>query len=55
MKDWMTRLWRDEAGQDLAEYALLIALIALVVIGAITLLGTQIQAVFNNIANALNP
>ncbi len=52
---WMTRLWRDEAGQDLAEYALLIALIALVVIGAVTLLGTQIQTVFNNIANALNP
>jgi pilus assembly protein Flp/PilA len=55
MKDWMTRLWRDESGQDLAEYALLVALIALVVIGAVTLLGTQIQTVFNNIANALNP
>jgi pilus assembly protein Flp/PilA len=50
-----TRLWRNEEGQDLAEYALLIALIALVVIGAVTLLGTQIQTVFNNIANALNP
>ena len=55
MTAWMTRLWSDEAGQDLAEYALLIALIALVVIGAVTLLGTQIQTVFNNIANALNP
>jgi pilus assembly protein Flp/PilA len=50
-----TRLWRNEEGQDLAEYALLIALIALVVIGAVTLLGTRIQTVFNNIANALNP
>jgi len=55
MKALMTRLWRSEEGQDLAEYALLIALIALVVIGAVTLLGTQIQAVFNMIANALNP
>lgn len=50
-----TRFWKDEEGQDLAEYALLIALIALVVIGAVTLLGTRIQTVFNNIANALNP
>jgi len=50
-----TWLWKDESGQDLAEYALLVALIALVVIGAVTLLGTQIRTVFNNIANALNP
>ncbi len=55
MKALLTRLWRNEEGQDLAEYALLIALIALVVIAAVTLLGTQIQTVFNNIANALNP
>ena len=55
MKALFTRIWRSEEGQDLAEYALLIALIALVVIAAVTLLGTQIQAVFNNIANALNP
>lgn len=55
MKALLTRLWRSEDGQDLAEYALLIALIALVVIGAVTLLGTNIQTVFNNIANALNP
>jgi pilus assembly protein Flp/PilA len=55
MKALMTRLWRSEEGQDLAEYALLIALIALVVIAAVTALGGQIQTVFNNIANALNP
>ncbi len=48
-----TRFWADDSGQDLAEYALLVALIALVVIGAVTLLGTQIQTVFNNIPAAL--
>jgi pilus assembly protein Flp/PilA len=47
-------LWSDESGQDLAEYALLIALIAIVVIAAVTLLGGNISAVFNNIAGALN-
>ena len=55
MKALLCRLWTNEEGQDLAEYALLIALIALVVIAAVTLLGTQIQTVFTNIANALNP
>ena len=47
-------LWSDESGQDLAEYALLIALIAIVVIAAVTLLGGNINTVFNNIAGALN-
>ncbi|HUF89994.1 MAG TPA: Flp family type IVb pilin [Gemmatimonadota bacterium] len=47
-------LWSDESGQDLAEYALLIALIAIVVIAAVTLLGGNISTVFNNIAGALN-
>ena len=50
---WMA-LWSDESGQDLAEYALLIALIAIVVIAAVTLLGGNISTVFNNIAGALN-
>ncbi len=43
----------NESGQDLAEYALLIGLIALVVIGAVTLLGTQLVAAYNNIAGTL--
>ena len=50
---WMA-LWSDGSGQDLAEYALLIALIAIVVIAAVTLLGGNISTVFNNIAGALN-
>lgn len=44
--NWMHR----EEGQDLAEYALLIGLIALVVLVAVTLLGTGLQGVFNRIA-----
>jgi len=45
---------RREEGQDLAEYALLIALIAIAVIAAVTLLGQQISTVLSSIANALN-
>jgi Flp pilus assembly pilin Flp len=36
----------DESGQDLLEYALLVALISLVAVGAITTVGTTIQTVF---------
>ena len=42
---------RNEKGQDLAEYALLIGLIALIVIIAVTLLGTEISTIFSAIAN----
>lgn len=46
---------RDEKGQDAAEYALLIALIAVVIIAAVTLLGEEISAIFSEIAGAINP
>jgi pilus assembly protein Flp/PilA len=44
-------LVRDDSGQDLLEYALLIALIALVCIGAVTAAGSKVSTVFTNIAN----
>lgn len=54
LKNLWTLVWSDDSGQDLAEYALLIALIALVVIGAVTLLGTEINNVFTSITDGLN-
>ena len=50
---WLRTTLRREEGQDLSEYALLIALIALVVIAGVQLLGTNILAIFNNIAGRL--
>lgn len=47
------QLAKSEKGQDLAEYALLIGLIALVVLIAVTLLGVNIATVFTNIAGAI--
>jgi pilus assembly protein Flp/PilA len=44
---------RNDEGQDLLEYALLVALIALVCVGAITLAGTNVNSIFGNIAAAL--
>ena len=41
---------RDDRGQGLAEYALILALIAVVVIAAVTLLGTNINGILSTIA-----
>jgi Flp pilus assembly pilin Flp len=47
------RLWREEKGQDLTEYALLMVLIALVAIASIQTIGTTISNVFSNAAATL--
>ena len=44
---------RDEEAQDLLEYALLVALIALVAVGAVTAAGTNVNAIFNSVATKL--
>ena len=46
-------IWRREDGQDLAEYAILIGLIALVVVGAVTLFGQGVVALFQHITSTL--
>jgi pilus assembly protein Flp/PilA len=46
-------LTRDESGQDLLEYALLVALIALVAFGAVQLAGGSVNTIFSNIATKL--
>ena len=43
----------NDEGQDLLEYALLVALIALVAIAAVTAAGTSVSTIFNNIAGKL--
>lgn len=44
---------KDEEGQSLAEYALILALVAVAVIVAVRTLGTKIQTTFNNIEQEL--
>jgi pilus assembly protein Flp/PilA len=44
---------RDEDGATMVEYGLLVALIALVALGAITTLGTNLSGVFNGAATTL--
>jgi pilus assembly protein Flp/PilA len=44
-----------ETGQGLVEYALILVLIAIVVIGILTLLGGKVSQVFSQINSGLNP
>jgi pilus assembly protein Flp/PilA len=53
MKNLLNRLWKEEEGQDLTEYALLMVLIALVAIASMKTLGTTISNVFSNAAGNL--
>jgi len=48
MKNFLMRLWKEEEGQDLTEYALLLVLISLVAVLAMKSLGQGISDVFSN-------
>jgi pilus assembly protein Flp/PilA len=49
----MFRWLHDDDGQGLVEYALIIAVIAIAIIGAMSYLQSQIQTIFSNIGNNL--
>ncbi len=53
MKKFMNWLKNEESGQGMVEYGLILALIAVVVIGALTLLGGNVKGIFNNAAGKL--
>ena len=50
---WFASMRDREEGQALVEYALILALVAVVSIGALTLLGTNVSGVLNNIAGQI--
>jgi pilus assembly protein Flp/PilA len=51
----MMRLFREEEGQGMTEYAMILGLIAVVVITVVTTMGTSITAKFQSIVDALKP
>jgi Flp pilus assembly pilin Flp len=54
MKNFLRRLWKDEQGQDLTEYALLLVLLTLAAIGSLSTLATAVNGVFRNAASNLS-
>ena len=49
----ITKLWRDEQGQDIAEYAVMLAVILVLVVGTIRLIGSNANAVFSQAASSI--
>ena len=53
MKDLTKLLWRNEEGQDIAEYAVMLAVILVIVIGTVRLIGTNSNNVFSSVASSI--
>ncbi len=53
MVNLVSRMWSDDGGQDIAEYAVMLAVILVIVVGTIKLIGTQANTVFSQTASAL--
>jgi pilus assembly protein Flp/PilA len=47
------QLWSDERGQDIAEYAVMLAVILVIVVGTVRLIGTNANSVFSNVGSAI--
>jgi Flp pilus assembly pilin Flp len=47
------RLWCEEQGQDIAEYAVMLAVILLLVVGTVTLIGGSSNNVFSSVASSI--
>jgi pilus assembly protein Flp/PilA len=53
LTQWLADAMRKEEGQGLAEYALILALIAVIAIAALVFLGTQISTILSSIGDQL--
>ncbi|MGO9168414.1 MAG: Flp family type IVb pilin [Candidatus Sulfotelmatobacter sp.] len=53
MDNFLRKLWADEEGQDIAEYAVMLAVILVIVVGTIQLIGSNANNVFSQVGIAI--
>jgi Flp pilus assembly pilin Flp len=53
MRKWLKTMWHDEQGQDVAEYAVMLAVILVIVVGTIRLIGSNANNVFSSVGSAI--
>ena len=53
MSSFLQQLWRDERGQDIAEYAVMLAVVLVIVVGTIRLIGANANNVFSSVASSI--
>jgi len=51
--EFVQRLWREQEGQDIAEYAVMLAVILVLVVGTVRMIGSSSNNVFSNVSSAL--
>ncbi|MGA7381478.1 MAG: hypothetical protein WBX03_11555 [Terriglobales bacterium] len=54
MKELLRRLWSQEEGQDIAEYAVMLAVILVIVVGTVRLIGSNSNNVFSSVASSIS-
>jgi len=50
---FLRRLWSNEEGQDIAEYAVMLAVILVIVVGTVRLIGSNANNVFSRVGSSL--
>jgi Flp pilus assembly pilin Flp len=53
MKKLLQTLWSNQQGQDIAEYAVMLAVILVIVVGTIRLVGSNANKVFSSVASSV--
>ncbi|HEX4921565.1 MAG TPA: Flp family type IVb pilin [Candidatus Bathyarchaeia archaeon] len=53
MTSFLTQLWANDQGQDIAEYAVMLAVILVLVVGTIRLIGSNANSVFSQAASSI--
>jgi Flp pilus assembly pilin Flp len=51
--NFLRKLWQEENGQDIAEYAVMLAVILVIVVGTVRLIGSNANNVFSNVASSI--
>jgi Flp pilus assembly pilin Flp len=54
MEKLIQSLWNDQDGQDIAEYAVMLAVILVLVVGTVRLVGTNANNVFSSVGSSIN-
>ena len=53
MTKFLQQIWSDETGQDIAEYAVMLAVILVIVVGTIRLIGSNANNVFSQVSSSI--
>jgi Flp pilus assembly pilin Flp len=53
MKNLLHTLWKENQGQDIAEYAVMLAVILVIVVGTVRLVGSQANNAFSAVASSI--